>query len=123
MGSEVPKIKASVETMAYYNMILTEVFQLAEGPTDKVVIGAAIRNLLGDIPFILRQLQPEESIAFLGPTHGAGWGCTVGAGRHSPDQMEQSRRTYSFLHTGCLFCISTRMWLQKDMRMLESRMR
>jgi len=47
---------------------------VAEGPTDKVVIGAAIRNLLGDTPFILRQLQPEESIAFLNPAQGTGWG-------------------------------------------------
>jgi len=47
---------------------------VAEGPTDKVVIGAAIRNILGDTPFILRQLQPEESIAFLNPAQGTGWG-------------------------------------------------
>jgi hypothetical protein len=31
MASEQPKVKASVETMAYYNMILTEaIFQLLE---------------------------------------------------------------------------------------------
>jgi hypothetical protein len=31
MASETPKVKASVETMAYYNMILTEaIFQLLE---------------------------------------------------------------------------------------------
>jgi hypothetical protein len=31
MASEEPKVKASVETMAYYNMILTEaIFQLLE---------------------------------------------------------------------------------------------
>lgn len=31
MASESPKVKASVETMAYYNMILTEgIFQLLE---------------------------------------------------------------------------------------------
>ena len=31
MASEGPKVKASVETMAYYNMILTEaIFQLLE---------------------------------------------------------------------------------------------
>jgi hypothetical protein len=47
---------------------------VAEGPTDKAVIGAAIRNILGDAPFILRQLQPEESVAFLVPANGAGWG-------------------------------------------------
>jgi len=37
---------------------------VAEGPTDKIVIGAAIGYLLGSRPFILRQLQPEESLAF-----------------------------------------------------------
>ena len=47
---------------------------VGEGPTDKVVIGAAIRNILGDTPFVLRQLQPEESIAFLNPAIGLGWG-------------------------------------------------
>ncbi len=47
---------------------------VAEGPTDKVVIGAAIRNMLGNTPFILRQLQPEESVAFLNPAQGTGWG-------------------------------------------------
>lgn len=45
---------------------------VAEGPTDKIIVEAAISNLFGDRPFILRQLQPEESLAF-GPT-GAGWG-------------------------------------------------
>ena len=31
MASEEPKVKASVETMAYYNMVLTEaIFQLLE---------------------------------------------------------------------------------------------
>jgi hypothetical protein len=47
---------------------------VAEGPTDKVVIEAAIRCILGEAPFILRQLQPEESIAFLDPADGTGWG-------------------------------------------------
>ncbi len=37
---------------------------VAEGPTDKVVIEAAIGSLLGARPFILKQLQPEESLAF-----------------------------------------------------------
>jgi hypothetical protein len=31
MASDTPKVKASVETMAYYNMVLTEtIFQLLE---------------------------------------------------------------------------------------------
>jgi hypothetical protein len=44
---------------------------VGEGPTDKIVIEAAIANLLGARPFVLKQLQPEESKAF-GKT-GAGW--------------------------------------------------
>jgi hypothetical protein len=47
---------------------------VAEGPTDKIVIGAAIRNMLGETPFILQQLQPEESLAFLKLENGLGWG-------------------------------------------------
>ncbi len=45
---------------------------VAEGPTDRIVIEAAIRSMLGERPFVLRQLQPEESVAF-GPP-GTGWG-------------------------------------------------
>ena len=39
---------------------------VAEGPTDRIVLEAAIAHLLGDRPFVLRQLQPEESVALLG---------------------------------------------------------
>lgn len=45
---------------------------VAEGPTDRIIIGAVVSRLFGDRPFILRQLQPEESLAF-GPM-GTGWG-------------------------------------------------
>lgn len=45
---------------------------VAEGPTDKVVIKAALSNILGDRPFILTLLQPEGDVAF-GPL-GGGWG-------------------------------------------------
>src|SRR5712691_1670388 len=45
---------------------------VAEGPTDKVVIEAAIGSLLGARPFILKQLQPEESLPF-NEVRG-GWG-------------------------------------------------
>ena len=45
---------------------------VAEGPTDKIVIEAAISNIFGGQPFILRQLQPEESLAF--SPIGTGWG-------------------------------------------------
>ena len=45
---------------------------VAEGPTDRIVIEAAIRSMLGGRPFVLHQIQPEQSAAF-GRT-GAGWG-------------------------------------------------
>jgi hypothetical protein len=45
---------------------------VAEGPTDRVVLEAAIARLLNARPFVLNQLQPEQSLAF-GP-HGGGWG-------------------------------------------------
>lgn len=44
---------------------------VAEGPTDRVVIEAALQSALGGRQFILNQLQPETSVAF-GP-HGGGW--------------------------------------------------
>jgi hypothetical protein len=37
---------------------------VAEGPTDGIVIRAAIASVLGGQPFIFKQLQPEESQAF-----------------------------------------------------------
>lgn len=65
---------------------------VAEGPTDRVVIEAAIASLLGGNPFVLKQLQPEESLSF---GHvGGGWGgvyhwchqatLRAGALRHDP---------------------------------------
>ena len=45
---------------------------VAEGPTDKVVIQAAITSVLGGTPFVLKQLQPEESLPF--GLLGVGWG-------------------------------------------------
>lgn len=45
---------------------------VAEGPTDRVLIDAAISRVLEERPFILIQLQPEGSLAF-GPL-GGGWG-------------------------------------------------
>ncbi|PWU08799.1 MAG: hypothetical protein C5B50_28850 [Verrucomicrobia bacterium] len=44
---------------------------VAEGPTEKVVLSAAISSMLAGRSFILKQLQPEESVAF-GPV-GTGW--------------------------------------------------
>jgi hypothetical protein len=51
---------------------------VVEGPTDRVVIEAAISFMLDERPFILNQLQPEASLAFE-PTggfgsFGGGWG-------------------------------------------------
>jgi hypothetical protein len=45
---------------------------VGEGPTDAIVVEAALRAILADRPFVLTQLQPEQSIAF-GPL-GGGWG-------------------------------------------------
>lgn len=45
---------------------------VAEGPTDRIVIGAAMSRVLGEKAFILRQIQPEESSAFP-QSLGRGW--------------------------------------------------
>lgn len=45
---------------------------VAEGPTDKIIIEAVISSVFAGRAFVLRQLQPEESLAF-GPM-GTGWG-------------------------------------------------
>jgi hypothetical protein len=45
---------------------------VAEGETDRIVIECAVQALLRGRPFVLRQIQPEESVAF-GPI-GTGWG-------------------------------------------------
>lgn len=51
---------------------------VAEGITDKLVIQAALSSLLGDRAFILRLLQPEESLplglAAPSVSQGKGWG-------------------------------------------------
>lgn len=51
---------------------------VAEGITDKLVIQAAIKSLLGERRFILRLLQPEESLPFEQTatmlSQGKGWG-------------------------------------------------
>jgi hypothetical protein len=44
---------------------------VAEGPTDAVVIEAALRAILGERSFLLKQVLPEDSSAF-GPM-GTGW--------------------------------------------------
>jgi hypothetical protein len=47
---------------------------VCEGPTDRIVIEAAIRSLLGGSDFILTQIQPETSLfaGNAGP-YGGGW--------------------------------------------------
>ena len=44
---------------------------VAEGPTDAIVIEAALVAILGNRPFILKQLQPEGSTVF--GALGSGW--------------------------------------------------
>src|SRR6266516_938864 len=50
---------------------LLRVAFVGEGPRDKVVVECAFSSMLGERRFILRQLQPEESLPF-GPI-GTGW--------------------------------------------------
>ncbi len=51
---------------------------VAEGPTDRIVLDAALSSILGDRRYILRLLQPEDSLAFAPPSassgRGKGWG-------------------------------------------------
>jgi len=44
---------------------------VAEGPTDRIVIEAALRAIVPGRPFVLKQLQPEGSLAF--GQFGGGW--------------------------------------------------
>ncbi len=76
----------------------------AEGPTDEVVIGAALRSMLGERPFILTRLFPEDASAF-GPV-GTGWvgiykWCRAvakrGDGKLSGDQMIFGAGNYHIL--------------------------
>ena len=56
MASEGPKVKASVETMAYYNMILTEaIFQLLEEK------GLLTR---GEVKDRIEKLKAETKLSF-----------------------------------------------------------
>lgn len=43
---------------------------VAEGPTDYVLIEAALKAVLGKQTFVLTQLQPEVT----SPSFGGGWG-------------------------------------------------
>lgn len=44
---------------------------VAEGPTDGVVIESALRAMLGERPFVLKQIFPEGSLSF--GEMGSGW--------------------------------------------------
>lgn len=44
---------------------------VAEGPTDRIVIESAVEAMVADRPFVLRQIQPEQSAAF--GQAGTGW--------------------------------------------------
>jgi hypothetical protein len=44
---------------------------VAEGPTDGVVIGAALRSMMKERPFVLQQIFPEGSVGF--GELGSGW--------------------------------------------------
>ena len=46
---------------------------VVEGKTDRIVLEAAISRILDERPFVLTQLQPEESLAF-DETAPGGWG-------------------------------------------------
>ena len=67
---------------------------VAEGPTDGIVIEAALRSMFNDQPFVLKQIFPEGSVTF--GTMGGGWvgvyrwchaAATRGGGRLSGDQL------------------------------------
>ena len=67
---------------------------VAEGPTDAIVIEAALRAVFASRTFVLQQLQPEGSAAF--GEMGTGWvgvyrwcrqTATRGGGRLSHDRL------------------------------------
>jgi len=77
---------------------------VAEGPTDGVVIEAALRSILNERSFVLTQLFPEASAAFV--AFGAGWvgvyrwchfAAGRGGGRLSGDQLLFGTGNYDML--------------------------
>lgn len=77
---------------------------VAEGPTDGVVIEAALRSMLNGRSFVLKQVFPEDSVAF-GPM-GTGWvgvyrwchaAATRGTGSLSGDQLIFGAGNYDLL--------------------------
>lgn len=78
---------------------------VAEGPTDRIVIEAAMRAILKSREFVVTQLQPEGSLAF--GESGSGWvgvyrwcrqSATRGGGRLSDDHLLFSRFDLLVLH-------------------------
>ena len=63
---------------------------VCEGPTDTIVINAAVASLLGRRNFVLTQLQPLGSVAF-GQT-GTGWVGVYNWCRQAVDQAGGSVR-------------------------------
>jgi hypothetical protein len=47
---------------------------VAEGPTDRAVVEAALRAMLEERPFVLRQIYPDTSAAFDPELGNGGWG-------------------------------------------------
>lgn len=77
---------------------------VAEGPTDAVVIEAALRSMLGVRSFVLKQVFPEDSSAF--GSMGTGWvgvykwchaAATRGTGSLSGDQLIFGAGNYDLL--------------------------
>ena len=82
-----------------------QVALVAEGPTDMIVIDAALRAIFKDKPFVLKQIQPEGSLAF-GPL-GGGWAGVYkwckqsalrGNGRVSDDGLVFNQYDFLILH-------------------------
>ena len=68
---------------------------VVEGPTDAIVIGSAIRAILGHDHFLLQMLQPDDSEVFAGGfgPHGGGWKgvgrwCLQAVGRNGPGGLQ-----------------------------------
>jgi len=56
--AETPKVKASIETMAYYNMILTEaIFQLLEGLLTRQEVKDRIEKLKTETKLSFQMIQ------------------------------------------------------------------
>jgi hypothetical protein len=86
---------------------------VAEGPTEKILIEAVLSSILADRSFVLRQLQPEESLPF--GTIGTGW---VGVYRWCRQVV---MRTGSSLRQDVLYKTYDILVLQLDADVAEKR--